>query len=60
MKGSSFLDSYVCVEKGFNDSQTHVFKSSMKDDLFLPTGYYIGVDENRVLFDSGCTMEVSS
>ena len=36
MKGSLFLDSCVCVEKEFNDSQTHVFKSSMEDDFFYP------------------------
>ena len=59
MKGTSFMDPYMCDEIGSNDCQTHAFTSSMEYDLFLPTGCYIGVDWNRVLFDSGCTMVVS-
>lgn len=59
MKGSVFMDLDVYTDICGSDLPACVFPSSVDKDLYLPTGCYISVIGNTVLFDSGCSMAVS-
>ena len=59
MKGSAFMYSDICTDIDGSDPPVFELPSSTDEDLYLPTGCFMGVDGNIILFDSGCSMEVS-
>ena len=58
MKRSAFMYSDVCTDIGGSNPIAYALPSSMDEDLYLPTGCYMSIDGNLILFNSGCSMSV--